>query len=102
MLSCGALETSNNPYIESIVGPFVSKNQKGNFALWVWLERKSWKRAETKKSEREKKQFWNSSKDFKFPEILTKTPFFLYVRDRPKNSEWNKPRRSQKYMRKSN
>ena len=26
-------------------------------------------------------------KDFKFPEILTKTSFFLYVRDRPKNSE---------------
>ena len=26
-------------------------------------------------------------KDFKFPEILTKTSFFLYIRDRPKNSE---------------
>ena len=26
-------------------------------------------------------------KGFKFPEILTKTSFFLYVRDRPKNSE---------------
>ena len=29
MLSCGALERSNNPYIESTVEPFVSKNQKG-------------------------------------------------------------------------
>ena len=35
MLSCGALETSNNPYIESTVEPFVSKNQKGIFAAWV-------------------------------------------------------------------
>ena len=46
MLSCGALERSNNPCIESIVEPCVSKNQKGIFAMWVWLERKSWKRAE--------------------------------------------------------
>ena len=28
VLSCGALERSNNPYIESIVEPCVSKNQK--------------------------------------------------------------------------
>ena len=28
MLSCGALERNNNPYIESIVEPCVSKNQK--------------------------------------------------------------------------
>ena len=42
----GALERSSNSYIESIVEPFVSKNQKGIFAMWVWLERKSWKRAE--------------------------------------------------------
>ena len=116
MLSCGALERSYNPHIASIVEPFVSKNQKGNFALWVWLERKSWKRAETKESEKEKNSFeihvtilkyvrnlnLPFKKDFKFPEILTKTSFFLYVRDRPKNSEWNKPRRHQKYMRKSN
>ena len=33
MLSCGALERSYNPHIASIVEPFVSKNQKGNFAL---------------------------------------------------------------------
>ena len=30
MLSCGALDTSSNPYIESIVEPCVSKNQKGS------------------------------------------------------------------------
>ena len=46
MLSCGALERSNNPYIESIVEPCVSKNQKEIFAMWVWLGRKSWKRTE--------------------------------------------------------
>ena len=28
MLSCGALERSNNPYIEQIVEPYVSKNQE--------------------------------------------------------------------------
>ena len=32
MLSCGALERIKNPYIDSIVGPFVSKNQKEIFA----------------------------------------------------------------------
>ena len=32
-------------------------------------------------------------KDFKFEELLTKTPFFLYFRDRPKNDECNKLRR---------
>ena len=46
MLSCGALERSNNPHIESIVKSGVSKNENGIFAMWVWLERKSWKRAE--------------------------------------------------------
>ena len=46
MLSCGALERSNNPYIESIVEPCVSMNQKDIFAMWVWLGWKSWKRAE--------------------------------------------------------
>ena len=35
MLSSGALERSNNPYIESIVGPCFSKNQKDIFAEWV-------------------------------------------------------------------
>ena len=47
MLSCGALERSNNSYIESIEQPCVSKNSKGIFAMLVWLERKSWKRVET-------------------------------------------------------
>ena len=30
MLSCGALGRSNNPYIESIVGPSFSKNQRSS------------------------------------------------------------------------
>ena len=34
MLSCGALEKSNNPYIEPIVEPCVSKNQKEIFTIW--------------------------------------------------------------------
>ena len=39
MLSCGALERSSNPYIESGVKPCVSKNQKGIFAMWFnWNE----------------------------------------------------------------
>ena len=41
MLPCGALERSNNLYIESIVEPCVFKNQKGIFVMWVWLERKA-------------------------------------------------------------
>ena len=41
-------------------------------------------------------------KDFKFAELLTKTSFFLYFRDRPENGEGNKQRRRRKYMRKSN
>ena len=35
MLSYGALEKSNNPHIESIVEPCISKNQKQIFAMWV-------------------------------------------------------------------
>ena len=35
MLSCDALEKSNNPYVESIAEPCVSKNQKGIFAMWI-------------------------------------------------------------------
>ena len=35
MLSCGAIERSNEPYIESIVEPFASKSQKKVFATWV-------------------------------------------------------------------
>ena len=45
MLSCGALEKSNNPYIESIVETYVSQNQKEILVIWVWLGRKSWKRS---------------------------------------------------------
>ena len=41
MQSCGALEGSNNPYFELIVEPFVSKNKKEIFAVWVCLGRKS-------------------------------------------------------------
>ena len=35
ILSCRALERSNNPYIESLVEPCVSKNQKEMYAMWV-------------------------------------------------------------------
>ena len=35
MLSCGALEKSNNPHIEPVVEPCVSENQKEIFAMWV-------------------------------------------------------------------
>ena len=35
MLSCDALEGSNNPFKESIAEPCVSKNQKEIFAMWV-------------------------------------------------------------------
>ena len=56
MLSCGALERSNNPHIESIMEPCVSKNQEGIFAMWVCFEKKSSKRAEAiEKSIRELK-----------------------------------------------
>ena len=41
-------------------------------------------------------------KDFKFAELHTKTSFFLYFRDRPKNGEENKLRRRRQYARKSN
>ena len=40
MLSCGALERSNNPYIESIVKPCVSKSHKE----WVWWEENEMKK----------------------------------------------------------
>ena len=46
MLSCGALEWSNNPYIESIMEACASQNQKEILAMWVWLGIKSWKKAE--------------------------------------------------------
>ena len=41
-------------------------------------------------------------KDFKIAEHLTKTSFFLYFRNRPKNGEGNKQRRRRKYISKSN
>ena len=41
-------------------------------------------------------------KKCKSAERLTKTYFFLYFRDRPKNGEGNKQRRRRKYMCKSN
>ena len=41
-------------------------------------------------------------KDFKFPELLTKTYIFVSFRDRPEIGEGNKQRRRWKYMRKSN
>ena len=41
-------------------------------------------------------------KDFKIAELLTKTSFFCYFRDRPKNGEGNKQKRRRKYTSKSN
>ena len=39
MLPCGALDRSSNLYIEWVVEPCVSKNQKGVFSMWVnWNE----------------------------------------------------------------
>lgn len=35
MLSCGGLERNNNPYIESIMEPFISQNQKEILSMWV-------------------------------------------------------------------
>ena len=35
-------------------------------------------------------------KDFKFAELLTKTSFFLYFRDRPENGERNKKKQTSK------
>ena len=101
MLSCGALEWSNNPYIESIVEPCVSKNEKGIFAMSTENPEKglrqwkkvslTWKRNLCVMWGREKKK--NSfkihviilryiknvnlpfKKDFKFAELLIKTSF---------------------------
>ena len=42
LLSCGALERSNNLHIESIVEPCISTNQKDILPMRDWLERKSW------------------------------------------------------------
>ena len=76
MLSCGALERSNNPYIESTLGPFVSKNQKAIVCVCVCVR------------EREKNKSFEIhviilryirnvklKKDFKFAELLTKISF---------------------------
>ena len=41
MLSGGALDRSNNPYITSIVLPCVSKNQKEISTMWVLLGKNS-------------------------------------------------------------
>ena len=35
MLSCGALERNNNPYIEEIVEPCDFKNQEAIFTTWT-------------------------------------------------------------------
>ena len=105
MLSSGALERSNTPYMESIVETCVSKNQRGIFAMWVWLERKSWRSAEAicvYVCEREKNDSFEIhviilrhirhvnlpfKKDFKFVELLTKTSFFLYFKWRRKQTK---------------
>ena len=111
MLSSGALERSNNPYIESIVGPCFSKNQKDIFAEWVWFWRESWKKVRQWKKvsmsrernlctcvlERKKNNsfevsviilrynvnFSYSKRILKLKNFLQKTSFFLYLRGRP-------------------
>ena len=92
MLPCGAPERSNNPYIESIVGPCFSNNQKEIFALWFWFWRKSWKRLRQWKKasmsrkrnlctyvlEKKKKQLWNFRNHFK---IFKKFKSLLFKRN---------------------
>ena len=118
MLFCGALERSNNPYIKPIVEPSVFKNQKEILGMWICLERKYWKRTGVMVKKypwaesgicvcvkRKKKTVLKSlysflrhlrnvnllfKKDFKSAELLSKTSFFLYFRDRPINGEGNK------------
>ena len=119
VLSCGALERSNNSYIELKLEPRGFNNQKEIFAMWVWLGRKSWRRTEAiEKSihkfkvefeylcvgEKKNNRFEITviilrytknvnllfKQDFKIAKLLTKTSFFLYFRDRPKNGERNK------------
>ena len=83
MLSCGALERSNNSYIEWIAEPCVSKNQKSE-SEFVFKKCKSL-----------------IQKEFKSAELLTKASFFIYFKDRPKNGEGNKQGRRRKYARQS-
>ena len=102
MLFCGAYERNNNPEIDSIVEPSVSKNQKEIFPVWFGLERKSWERDEAMENSiselkvefvcmcvtRKKQQFlWYIGnvnlpfkKDFKFADFLTKTSFSFALR----------------------
>ena len=97
--------------------------------MWIWLEIKSWIRAKAiaKSTAELKAEFVcimnvgekkNNSfeihviilrhikninlpikKNFKFAQLLTKTPFSF--RDRPENAKGKKQRRRQKYVRKS-
>ena len=122
MLSCSALERSNNPYIESIVGPCFSKNQKDIFNVWVWFWRKLKKYPWGESGIcvivcwREKNNSFEISviilryiryvnhsysiRILKLQSFLEKTSIFLFFRGRPKNG--NKQRRRRKYIRKSN
>ena len=52
MLLCRAFERSNNPYLEPIMEPGVSKDQKEFLSMCVWVRRKCWKRIEAMKKER--------------------------------------------------
>ena len=49
MLLCRAFERSNNPYLEPIMEPGVSKDQKEILSMCVWVRRKYWKRIEAMK-----------------------------------------------------
>ena len=131
MLPCGAPERSNNPYIESIVGPCFSNNQKEIFTVWFWFWRKSWKRLrQWKKASMSRKRnlctyvlekkrnsfeisviilrylrnvnLSYSREILKLQKFFKKTYFFLYFTGRPKNGKGNKQRRRREYMHKSN
>ena len=117
MLSCRALDSNNNPYIESIAKRCISKNEKRSSLCGLdWKDnREKGLRQWTKVFMSQKKNLciWVCEKkiaalkllysflmhmknlnllfkkDFKSAELLTKTSFFLYFRDRPKNGEEN-------------
>ena len=66
MLSCGALERINNPYIELIAELCFSKNQKSE-SEFVFLRNVN----------------LLFKKNFKKAKLFTKAAFFLYFRDYP-------------------
>ena len=76
MLSYGALESSNNPYIETTVKPCISMNQRGIFAAWVREKNNSFK-IHIIILRYKRNVNLPFKKDFKFAELLNKISFFL-------------------------